>query len=1286
MKNLLFLVAILITCVVSLKANQSPEFEIILKSGNFTPEPTSDLVRAITASPENEDENSLYRLIQFYEIPTTNQKKALRALGIELLSYLPNKAFFCRIHNPISRTSLETANIRSIFQIENRIKLSPLLIKDELPSWAISNGRIKLSVKYFSSHDKATLEKFVLGNDGAILGWADPINVVYIDIDLDKLIDIANNTTIQWIEPVSPAGTPEGTLGKGSTRANALNTNIPGGRKYDGTGVVVALSDDGVIGPHIDFEGRVTLHTDISTGNHGDMTSGIFVGAGNIDPDVAGMAPGADINIYKQGSTLFLSSYLHILNGVENMNTLGTVVTSTSFSQGQGGIYTTDTEFTDDQIQSNPNIIHVLSAGNSGTFDHGYGAGAGWANISGGIKAGKNVICAGNVTANDELVITSSRGPAADGRIKPDLCSQGDGFTSTDENNEFQPGSGTSASAPAIAGVLTQLYQAYKELNGGQEPETGLLKAALLNTAEDLGNPGPDFKHGWGRINGLKAVRILEDNRYLRGSLGQSENLTHSIEVPENVSQVKVMTYWMDVGGNPNAGRALVNDINMEVITPNEEVVNPLILDPTPVAALLNITAFPGIDNLNNMEQVSINNPVAGQYTVNVNGFAIPEGPQNYFVLYEFIFDDIELTYPLGGEGFVPNDREVIRWDASNSTENFSLEFSTDGGNSFNPIIFNISNTSRSFNWTVPEGLSNEVIVKLTRASQSSESGNLSILERPENLRVLRVCPDTIEIGWDIVEGVDNYEVSMLGAKYMDAVGVTDQNSFKIAGLNPNESHWFSVRSIYMGSKGKRAIAIQQEAGTVNCVLENDIALLSLLYPFDLATPDCRDVENTRMLVNMANLGSQDGSQINLNYQVNNGQVITETLPVDLPAGDTINYTFDTSFDFSDLGEYDIRVWANFSEDQNFFNDTLSVTTSFVNGSPVTNFPYSENFQSFANCDTAPRCNTECELEDGWLNFKNLVNDELDWRTDVDGTFTTNTGPTTDYDLGTSAGKYLYMEGTEGCNFQEAIMLSPCIDLTDVSCATLEFAYHMFGVHIGELHIDIVTEQGEQKDVVPPIVGSQGEVWKVQEIDLAPYVGDIINLKITGSVGGGSRADIALDAFSIQTSEAISSDFAFENSNENTILFTNNSTGEIDTYLWDFGDGNSSAEADPEHIYDSQGTYEVTLIVSGPCGTDTFIQSINVGVTSAASNDLSAKINIYPNPTRGTINIELPKGFSNYDLDVNLVDVLGKQVGFSKHVNGNMITIEHLQMSSGVVILELLNSEIKLSKKVVVQK
>lgn len=987
-KNLLFSLSFLIALfsfggnesILSIK--DSSNYEIKLKSGEFTPDVTDDFGKVSRQLSATENQESVYRMIQFYDIPTLREKENLNKSGIELISYIPNKAFYAKIPTHILSSDLARLNIRSVFVIQEEFKLSSELTAETLPEWAVAGDNIKLKVKYYSKEDKEAITNEILTNGGVILHDLATIETFIVEYPINSFLGLAKNTKIQWIEPISPPSTPDGTRGQSSVRSNTINTNNPSGRKYDGTGVATSIGDDGIVGPHIDFTGRITQFTNDGTRNHGDGVSGILIGSGNLDPTKAGMAPGASISTYRV-TFIDVAGYPHIIDAVDHLNTLGSVITSTSYSQGEKGVYNANAVFVDEQVHSNQSLMHVFSAGNSGTRDHGYGAGNLWGNISGGAKAAKNIICAGNVNYKDELSRSSSRGPAEDGRIKPDLCAQGDFHTTTDADNTYNNSfGGTSASSPAIAGVSAQLYQAYKGLNNGVNPESGLIKAVMLNTARDMGNPGPDFEYGWGVLNGLKAVRIIEDERYVRDNIAQGGTNSHIITVPQNVSEVRVMTYWTDVDGDPSVTIALVNDINMELVTPDNQTFNPWVLDPTPNEASLSAPAVRGVDHLNNVEQVTINNPSAGTYTVNVDGFSIPQGPQTYYMVYEFIYDEVELVYPIGGEGFVPGETEVIYWDASNGNETFSLEYSTDGGDSYTSIANNISSSNRYYDWRVPSVISNEVTVRINRGNSSSESDlPFTIVELPEDIAVTNVCANSIRLEWDAVNGATSYEVSVLGEKYMDSVGTSTTNSLIITGLDPEEEHWYSVKAIVEGGKGRRAIAIYHAGGIENCT---DPCLNSYHNGFEIIEAETfcemfgvQTQESSENGLNVAFIENDDWIKFaNVDFGVNVVNTI-DTRVATQNAGGTIEVWIDDK-DSGDplvvLTVTNTSDWQNWETVSGTFDDLTGLHDVYLvfKGS---GFLYNVNWLKFSDDDVTALGNND--LQGQVKIFPNPVSDEM---------------------------------------------------------------------------------------------------------------------------------------------------------------------------------------------------------------------------------------------------------------------------------------------------------------------
>ncbi|HYE80115.1 MAG TPA: S8 family serine peptidase, partial [bacterium] len=491
------------------------------------------------------------------------------------------------------------------------------------------------------------------------------------------LSQLAATPGITFIEPVAPPPTPDDTPSRSNHRSNVIDTDMPMGRHYNGQGVHVAMGDDGSVGPHIDYQGRLNNAPAAANnaGDHGDHCGGIIMGAGNLDPKAKGMAAGATLHVFNVYDAINRLNQTYAADSVR--------ITSISYSQVCNGGYTSDSRSLDLKTRQYPSLIPVFSAGNAGQQSCSP-VGSGWYNITGGYKSAKNVITVANLDYLDQLNTSSSRGPAADGRIKPDIAAVGTNVWSTISTNTagnmYGFKTGTSMSCPAVSGTCAQLFHAYRSLHSGQDPANGLIKALLLNTAEDLGNPGPDFRFGYGRINAARAVRVLETNRWFEDSLDQGQTRTHTIAVPPGTQHLRVMVYWTDVEGSSSTTRPLVNNLDAVLTGSGGTAWHPWVLDPTPDPARLDAPAVRAVDSLNNMEQITLDNPASGSYTLTVEGTSVPFGMQRYFVVVELQDTDVTLTYPIGGEGFAPADRETIRWDAYGSLAPFDISYSIDNG------------------------------------------------------------------------------------------------------------------------------------------------------------------------------------------------------------------------------------------------------------------------------------------------------------------------------------------------------------------------------------------------------------------------------------------------------------------------------------------------------------------------------------------------------------------------------------------------------------------------------
>ncbi len=769
--------------------------------------------QALLSSVEQDEiiNNRYYRIFSFNKLPSQLEKKEMESLGIRFLDYIPEQNYLVSVPEKFSIINLQKFNIAYIDKLPLPIKYDPVLYESPYPDWAKDGDLIKIVILLMRDTDFDLALKRIADKRIRVFEKNSYSMIIRASISPSDVQEIIEMVDVSYVSLISPPAEPEDIKGMTLHRSNAINTAILNGRKYDGSGVSVAVNDDGFVGPHIDFTGRLEQSNVANdfTGDHGDMVAGILGGAGNLNPIYEGMAKGAKMHIRQYSGSLPGTVQLHRDSGV--------VLFSSSYSDGCNAGYTTLTRQVDLEIRLNPSLIQVFSAGNTGSLNCGYGAGPGWGNITGGHKQGKNVIATANLLNNGNIVNSSSRGPANDGRIKPDISANGNGQMSTDPNNVYAFGSGTSAAAPGVAGVLAQLYQAYRELNNQEDPNSGLLKGILLNTAEDYGNEGPDFTFGWGRLNAYKAVKVLEEKRYIDSSISHGETHLYQLNIPENVKEVKVMAYWMDREAFPSASKALVNDLDLKLLT-SDTAYFPWVLNTTPNPSSLSSTALKGEDHLNNMEQVSIVNPSKNTYEIEVFGYNVPFSGQKYFLIYEFIYDEITITYPIGGEGLHPFDVEFIHWDASPDTIPFDIEYSSDNGLTWN-YIGDASADKRMKIWQVPNQQMDEVKIKVSRGITEDQSDEyFTIIKDPDYLSVDSICLCYVTITWDPVPGAVQYEVMVLGDKFMDSIAVTKDTYYRIP-KNYNEDFWYTVRAINKsGIKGKRQVAkYYNGSGGFNC-------------------------------------------------------------------------------------------------------------------------------------------------------------------------------------------------------------------------------------------------------------------------------------------------------------------------------------------------------------------------------------------------------------------------------------------------------------------------------------
>lgn len=1145
---------------------------------------------------QSDSKASLQAVVELATFPSKQEKQELNAKGVSFLGYIPKGNYLIEVQNMKDWELLSAYGILAITPFKPEFKYSENIHDGTIPAHALADEKtVKYLINVFQKEQLPKLKKELEANGYRVFNPKMGTQALEVHATPAELKALANSPLVAAVDLVPPPSQPENLPGRTDHRSNYINGAYKGAMSYDGEGVNVAMGDDGLIGPHIDYQGRVDQSkASGNNGDHGDHVAGTIFGAGNLDPFAEGMAPGASLFVYNVWDAVDDSPIDYVNKNIR--------ITSTSYSNGCNAGYTNFAREADQHVYQNTSLMHVFSAGNSNGNDCGYGAGNQWGNVTGGVKIGKNVIAVANLTATDNIATSSSRGPAHDGRIKPDVSAVGTNVYSTIDVNDYDFKTGTSMSCPGTSGSLAQLYHAYKETYG-VEPEAGLMKSIMMNTADDLGNPGPDYIFGYGRINNRRAVEVIEKGQFQVDSITANGTKTFTVNVPPGTQFTKMMVYWTDKEAITNANQALVNNLDMMVIDPNGDTLHPWVLDPTPNPANLNSNAVQAVDTLNNAEQVTKLQPTSGNYTVVVKGTSVPFGPQTFYLSYEFQPEDIVVIYPNGGEGFNPGETELIRWDAPEVFTSFTLEYSIDSGATWQSIGTTTNPSQRVVSWIVPNNITPNALVKVSSGSASDISNaTFTIASVPQNLTIDWACPDSIKLSWGPVPGISHYEVSQLGAMYMDSVGTSTSNSFVVKGINPLAEHWFSVRSVInQQSKGRRAIAIQHSPGTFNCPIPEDLDMISILYPPQGRIPSCLNDTASSVRIKVKNTGTQAVTNIPLTYQINSNTAVNETFMGTVPAGDSIDFTFSQTENFSSTTTKNIRAWVSYGPDGNSYNDTVRTVSDGVSGSSQS-LPVIEDLESFNLCGTNFNCGvTVCNLKNGWENYTNGVEDDIDWRTDQDGTPSNNTGPDFDHTTGSSAGNYLYLEASNGCNFQEAVLASPCIDIPIGKSVEFSFWYHMLGAHINSLHVDALVQGELVRDITTPIVGNQGGQWLERKVNLSSYAGQTVVLLIRGYTGGDYMGDIALDDFSIYEVNS-APEASFTTPISSVCLYTPTFLYDVSTnapsqWQWNiqpntftFINGTSANSPNPVVSFSQAGFYDITLIASNNNGADTITQ------------------------------------------------------------------------------------------------
>ncbi|MEO6405170.1 MAG: S8 family peptidase [Ferruginibacter sp.] len=585
----------------------------------------------------------------------------------------------------------------------------------------------------------------------------------------------------------------------GTNKINMVHSKFP---QWNGAGATVSIKEDKPDTNDIDFTGRYisTSLASAVTSTHATNMATMIAGAGNSWYTGKGAAWGAKISF---------SNFANLLpDPLPVLQQYNVSVQNHSYGVGIENFYGADASVYDANMNTNPVLMNVFSSGNIGSQASTTGRYAGiqgFANLTGSFKMAKNIITVGATDSFSNVAALSSKGPAFDGRVKPELVAFGI--------------DGSSGASALVSGVSLILQQEYKALVGSL-PASALVKAVLLNSADDRGNSEVDYSNGYGSLNAINAVRTIQQARYFKGSVSNGGMQNFNLSIPAGIKKVKISLVWNDVAAPVNAAKALVNDLDMELQYGSQSW-KPWVLNAFPHKDSLTQPATRRRDSLNNVEQVSLDNPAAGNYTLAVRGYSIPAGSQDFYVAYQYDSADVfEWQYPMANDPVFTASTNTIRWKSSLAQATGRLEYSIDNGSTWQLVNAAVNLASSHYDWNSPAVIKSSLL-KMTIGSTLALSDTFVIAARTET-GVGFNCPDSFLFYWYKLPSVINYRLYKLGSLYLEPLFLT-ADSFVVLQKNANPSLYYAVAPIVDSKEGLKSYSLNYTQQGVDCYFRSFI-------------------------------------------------------------------------------------------------------------------------------------------------------------------------------------------------------------------------------------------------------------------------------------------------------------------------------------------------------------------------------------------------------------------------------------------------------------------------------
>lgn len=706
-------------------------------------------------------------------------------------------------------------------------------------------------------------------------------NIVTIQISLEDIIELilplehVIYVSNECLRPVHESIVKDLDLSvNGIFKVQQLYTELKG------SGQIIGVKDNRPNASDIDLLNKVQA-SDIESSivdDHATDMSTIISGKGNSGAKGLGILPESLIfpmdfnNLFPDSSIVLDEAGVTLIN-----NSYGTTIEN---------YYGLLAEAYDQFMYNNRTKLHIFSSGNSGsnTADNGvYKDISGYANLTGNFKMSKNVITVGALDLDNNVLFFSSKGPAYDGRIKPEIVAYSI--------------LGTSNSTALVTGTASILQQAYFA-NKNELPPASLIKAALLNGADDVGRPGIDFETGYGSLNALESLRIINSDNYIVDTIENNQAKTFNITLPENVVDLKVMLVWTDIAGQPNDNIALKNNLDLTV-TSDENTFFPEILNINSTLEDIEALSTEGVDNLNPVEQIVISEPIGGNYTINVQSTNLVSFNQEYSVVYTWKNKgELEWQYPIADSKLPYSGGNVsyIRWSSSfDEAKTANLQVSYNDSGEWETIAEDVVLNTGFYKWEFPTSLHSKAQLRFV-IDGVNELSEIFVISNGIDVFTSLNCGDTTEITWQAKENVSQYQVYNLQGNEMQLVDSTIDTTYvfsKTTYPNPN----FSIRPLLPDDTESLS------SETVNTTFFPESCYFNFVFAF-------LENENISIDVSLSSLHNVKSIE---GFRVNAGSANTQILFTEIPNDFTFKVSDVNPID--GLNTYQFKVITNSGEE-----------------------------------------------------------------------------------------------------------------------------------------------------------------------------------------------------------------------------------------------------------------------------------------------------------------------------------------------------------------------------------